>query len=279
MAGSSNARLSMVGRVTLASSVLGSMTTFQMQHEKIPKATCQAIETAQRQFMWGDSFQQRKVHLVNWHTLCNPKNAGGLNFKKLSEMNNALLLKIGWRVISRPRDLWIPVLRGKYDRGLIQRLQCKSYPYDSSLWKAIDALWPAIVSNLKHCIEDGVSTEFWNNTWIDEGSPLINYATSSVDASFQNSLVPSYVLENGEWNISVLNRSLPIEVVNRIRAGPPLSMLAGSDSIAWKGSNHGEFTGESSISLSPSKSRSMGFSVEVERAPTYFDLLVVSCAQ
>lgn len=99
--------LSMAGRITLAGSVLGSMATFQMQHEKLLKATCLAIEKAQRQFIWGDSAQQRRVHLINWKILCKPRNAGGLSFKNLSRMNEALLLKIGWKVLTKPRDLWV----------------------------------------------------------------------------------------------------------------------------------------------------------------------------
>lgn len=61
--------LSMAGRITLAGSLLGSLAVFQMQHVKLPKSICQAIEKAQRQFIWGDSLHQRKVHLINWHTL------------------------------------------------------------------------------------------------------------------------------------------------------------------------------------------------------------------
>lgn len=95
----------MVGRVTLAGFVLGSLATFQMQHERLPKATCLAIEKAQRQFIWGDPIQQRKVHLVNWSTLCKARLTGGLSFKRLSVINNALLLKICWKVVSNPRDL------------------------------------------------------------------------------------------------------------------------------------------------------------------------------
>lgn len=45
--------LSIAGRITLANSVLGSLATFQMQHDRIPKAICSAFEKAQRQFVWG----------------------------------------------------------------------------------------------------------------------------------------------------------------------------------------------------------------------------------
>lgn len=87
--------LSLAGRITLAGSVLGSLASFNMQHEKIPKSICYDIEKAQRQFIWGGASNQGKVHLINWKTLCTPRFAGGLSFKSLSAMNEAFILKLG----------------------------------------------------------------------------------------------------------------------------------------------------------------------------------------
>jgi hypothetical protein len=35
----------------------------------------------------------KKIHLVNWNSICTPKNQGGLGVLNLSYMNDALLTK------------------------------------------------------------------------------------------------------------------------------------------------------------------------------------------
>lgn len=65
--------LSRAGRITLAHSVLSSVASFNMQHSKIPKGVCFKIEQAQRNFIWGDTVDKRRPHLVRWDICCTPK--------------------------------------------------------------------------------------------------------------------------------------------------------------------------------------------------------------
>lgn len=141
---------------------------------------------------------QRKIHLVNWNTLYKLKSARGLGFKNLHSMNEAFLLKLGWGVIGKPIELWVQVLKGKYDRGTIPTLQCKVSAYDSRLWKAICSLWPHLQSNIMHCLGNGERIEFWNHTWLDDGNPLLDSALSSVNGSDSSATVGDFVCEDGE---------------------------------------------------------------------------------
>lgn len=72
--------LSLAGRMTLAQSVLGSMVSFHMQHEKIPKDTILSIEKAQRGFIWDSDASNRKAHLISWETMCKNRHEEGLEF-------------------------------------------------------------------------------------------------------------------------------------------------------------------------------------------------------
>jgi hypothetical protein len=71
-----------------------------------------------------------------------PKWNGGLGLRKLENMNQACLLKIGWKYHGGKNDLWCRVLRGKYEDG---REGCYvSKVTDSHLWKTMVALQPKL---------------------------------------------------------------------------------------------------------------------------------------
>jgi len=49
-----------------------------MQYAKLPKTLCDEIEKIQRGFLWEDTDQIRKPHLINWEVCCLPKGDGVL---------------------------------------------------------------------------------------------------------------------------------------------------------------------------------------------------------
>jgi len=88
-----------------------------MQYAKIPKTICDEVDKIQRGFVWGDSDQGRKAHLISWNVCSLPKIDGGLGFRQARNMNEAFLMKILWNLINNPDNLWCRVLRSKYGRG------------------------------------------------------------------------------------------------------------------------------------------------------------------
>ncbi|CAN1188455.1 Putative ribonuclease H protein At1g65750 [Linum perenne] len=68
--------LSLAGRVTLASSVLNAIPSFVMQTAFLPALVCEAINKKIRDFIWGSVRGGRKIHNINWDTVCKPKNLG-----------------------------------------------------------------------------------------------------------------------------------------------------------------------------------------------------------
>lgn len=65
-------------RVTLARSVISSIPLYPMQSTKLPISICKEIEKLQRSFIWGHNSDKRNCHLIDWDTICLPKNYGGL---------------------------------------------------------------------------------------------------------------------------------------------------------------------------------------------------------
>jgi hypothetical protein len=63
------------------------------------------MEKIQRRFVWGDSEQRRKAHLVGWDVCCLPKINGGLGLKRPHHINEAVLMKMLWNLIQKPYEL------------------------------------------------------------------------------------------------------------------------------------------------------------------------------
>jgi hypothetical protein len=68
-----------------------------------------------RKFWWG--FPQDKKHnlsLISWESICKPKALGGLGICSMEFINNSLLARLGWKLISKEPLLQVEALSGKY---------------------------------------------------------------------------------------------------------------------------------------------------------------------
>ncbi|CAN1188669.1 Putative ribonuclease H protein At1g65750 [Linum perenne] len=68
--------LSAAGRASLVLSVLNSVPTFAMQTTLLPSEISEKIDRKLRNFIWGSSNGDRKIHLLNWKKVCSPKSKG-----------------------------------------------------------------------------------------------------------------------------------------------------------------------------------------------------------
>ena len=69
---------------------------YTMQTVKLRITVCRELDRVNKNFIWGTTDRRKKVHLVNWSTICCSKNRGGLGLKKTKHVNQALLAKTGW---------------------------------------------------------------------------------------------------------------------------------------------------------------------------------------
>ncbi|CAN1129226.1 Putative ribonuclease H protein At1g65750 [Linum perenne] len=223
---------SLAGRVTLAISVLNAIPSYAMQTSLLPVYICEKIDQRIRDFVWGSDHGKRKVHLVNWDTICKPKEIGGLGLRSARHLNQAFLLKLAWGLLKRPKELWADLLLTKYlkksDNGLVPR-GTKRF---SNLWRGIKEVWPFINMGMQWGIGDGKSTKFWSDKWLDSGQRIIDMIPeeSRVD---DHSYVADFTMPNGAWDIARLQGLLPDEVVSQILGMcPPMDTL-GQDTPVW----------------------------------------------
>ncbi|CAN1829607.1 Putative ribonuclease H protein At1g65750 [Linum perenne] len=133
--------LSLAGRVTLATSVLSSIYVYAMQTVKLPSKTCELIDIRIRDFVWGSQQGNRKIHLVNWDSVCLPKQFGGLWLRKAREMSDAFMMKVSWNLLKNPKELWAQVMISKYLKRSNGVLVARGTKHFSLLWRGVHDAW------------------------------------------------------------------------------------------------------------------------------------------
>ncbi|KAL5553286.1 hypothetical protein UlMin_040687 [Ulmus minor] len=101
LAGWKSRLLSKASRRTLIKSVALAMPIYAMHTARIPKAICAKLDARIRRFWWGSKEENaRSLCLKAWDDLCVPKAFGGLGLRQMSSMNEEILAKWGWDLLT-----------------------------------------------------------------------------------------------------------------------------------------------------------------------------------
>lgn len=128
--------LNLAGRCTLIQSVLAGVPSYVMQMVWLLQATCDALNKLNRNFLWGSTIDKRRLHLINWKKVTQPKIKGGLGFRETRQANVVLLAKFGSRLACGGKYIWAQVLRNKYIKDQ-PFLKYETKPTNSSTWKGL----------------------------------------------------------------------------------------------------------------------------------------------
>lgn len=96
-----------------------------------------------------------KISLLSWDRVCQPRDRRRLGIQWLKDCNTAFIMKLGWNIITKPKDFWVCITRAKYLRGWSsckQRVEPKS---GSHIWRAITSVWHNISRGVKHVVING----------------------------------------------------------------------------------------------------------------------------
>lgn len=77
------------------------------------------------------------VHLIDWDTLCKPKELGGAGLKSARDMNCALMVKLAWKLLNQSGQAWRKVLSSKYVIEVDDGVHFKSKTSSSQVWRGI----------------------------------------------------------------------------------------------------------------------------------------------
>ena len=161
--------LSKGGRLTLIKSTLSNLPIYFMSLFEIPRKVRLRLEKIQREFLWGDMEERRKIHLVRWAAICKDKRYGGLGLRHMKDFNKALLGKWLWRFPLERGSFWRKVIVGKFgekEGGWTTREVRESYGI--GLWKGIRKGWEEFSLRTRIHIGNGRSTRFWWDIWVGD---------------------------------------------------------------------------------------------------------------
>lgn len=81
------------------------MPLYLMMINRFPKSCIEDIHTLQSKFIWGDTDDHRKMHVVGWDSLTKPKALDGIGLRNFECLNSSCLMKLGRKFVSNYQDL------------------------------------------------------------------------------------------------------------------------------------------------------------------------------
>lgn len=138
---------------------------YSMSLFKIPKTICDGINSAISKYRWGQTWNERKVHWINWGKLYNLKKKGGMAFRVIHAFNLVMLAKQAWRLVQETHSLFYRGYKAwNFPQFSFMEAKLGSNPtfVRRSLLQACEVLREG--STL--AVGDGRSIGIWSHKWL-----------------------------------------------------------------------------------------------------------------
>nr|GEV96344.1 hypothetical protein [Tanacetum cinerariifolium] len=196
-----NRALSYAGRVQLIESVLSSMHVYWASVFFLPKNVIYEINKILKGFLWCQGELTRGKAKVFWKSICKPKEYGGLGIKQLLELNEVLLTKQLWKVMSKEKTLWVKWITTARLKGK-SIWMANAGSSSSAGWKDLLKLRDKVRDHVLWKIVDGTKVSAWNDRWDSLGH--LSDTISSRDIyeaglTMESTLTALVNINNGNW--------------------------------------------------------------------------------
>lgn len=154
------------GRMVLIKSTLESIPVYLCSLFTIPLSIVKEVDRIARNFLWGTTSKKKKFCLVSWKKICLPFERGGLGFRKLKEVNTALLMKWLWLLAEGGNKIWIKIIKEKY--GMEENrwvAKDSKTPFGCGVWRGVLRVKNFFMANVRFQLGDGRRISFWHDNW------------------------------------------------------------------------------------------------------------------
>jgi hypothetical protein len=235
--------LASAGRLELTNSCLSSLPMFAMGIYLLHEATHGDMNKSRARFFWEGAGNKRKYHMVDWATVCKPRELGGLGILNTKLMNIALMLKWIWKLYQGAEGLWADLLRAKYLRG--NDLFSPLVPTKGSqFWNAIHKIKWYFKLGARHRVANGRRTYFWLDWWTGKG-PLRVLFPRLFECCDNHFATVAGVRDANGWHIRFRRTFGTAEVVeweNLCRIFDLHPFSEGEDEVSWALEPSGAFS-------------------------------------
>ncbi|RVW40733.1 putative ribonuclease H protein [Vitis vinifera] len=215
----------------------------------IPRKVRLRLEKIQKEFLWGDMEERRKIHLVRWEVICKDKRHGGLGLRYLKDFNHALLEKWLWRFPIERENFFRRVIVGKF--GEVQggwTIREVRESYGTGLWKDIRKGWEEFFLRTRIHIGNGRRTRFWWDMWVGDSKlkdlfPLL-FRIAANSSAIVADLWGRQEGGGGGWEVHFRRpfQDWELEEVNRFLGYiSAVRVQEGEDFLVWKIERKGTF--------------------------------------
>ncbi|KAL5566025.1 hypothetical protein UlMin_029189 [Ulmus minor] len=253
LAGWKSRVLSKAKRLVLIKSIALALPVYTMQSMKLPNSICSKLDAIIRNFWWSASKSNNPLCLKAWAEICQPKQWGGLGFRRMKDLNLSLLAKWGWKFVQGQSSLCCSILNARYllHTKFLQASQSRG---DSPFWKAVMATKEIIKSGSCYLVGNGESIDIWEDPWVPsfpgfrpppKGEPRVGWMS-----------VKDLILQSGLWDRSKLQELFDPHIVNLIST-MHLPVRDKRDTMIWTPVSNGTFSAKSAY-LSTNATRFKG---------------------
>ena len=205
-----NRYLSLGGRIVLLNPVLNVILIFYLSFFKMPVSVASKIVRIQREFLWGGTEGGRKISLVSWKVVCQPKEFGGLGVRDVRLVNLCLLAKWRWRLLYGGNALWREVLIERYGIkvgelmgggvGLWPTNALRRWKDLVSITKGEEVDW--FNEEVVRRVGNGLCASFWREAWRGNEPFMLKYErlfsiSSNQEANVHDLWIPNS--SGGGW--------------------------------------------------------------------------------
>ncbi|KAF7802766.1 ribonuclease H [Senna tora] len=100
-------------RTTLIKAVVSATPLYHMQHTWLSHSEAMKCDATIRNFFWGRWHDSKSSIMISWKRLCKNQGDGGMGFREMLKINEALLAKQVWRIVTLEDSLVSKVFLGK----------------------------------------------------------------------------------------------------------------------------------------------------------------------
>ncbi|XP_015158226.1 uncharacterized protein [Solanum tuberosum] len=237
-----NKFLSFRGKYILISHILQSIPVYLSSAMNPPKKIIAQLHQIFAKFFWGNTSNINGKHWVDWSDMCYPKAEGGLGFRSLHDVNNAMFAKLWWRFRVSISSLWSNYMRNKYCKKLHPTVVRNSAA--SHVWRKLLVVREEVEHEIWWQVKAG-SSSFWYDNWTKQGALFFTEGESAGEEELE---VKEFI-GNGSWKIEKLQEHISEEMICHIVKNIQPNTYALNDKPWWMGNSIGVFSAKSAYHL------------------------------